>query len=83
MLMEDITSKYEKGFARLFECLNAFIKVTSDLSFSQLFAAYAFIVGVLFAIIFKENRKETINKSEAAEKNGLAAGGIIDDKDQI
>lgn len=48
-----------------------------------IFAAYAFIVGVLFAIIFKENRKETINKSEAAEKNGLAAGGIIDDKDQI
>lgn len=48
-----------------------------------IFAAYAFVVGVLFAIIFKENRKEKISKSEAAEKNGLAAGGIIDDKDQI
>lgn len=48
-----------------------------------IFAAYAFVVGVLFAIIFKENRKEKISKSMAAEKNGLAAGGIIDDKDQI
>lgn len=48
-----------------------------------IFAAYAFVVGVLFAIIFKENRKERISKSEAADKNGLAAGGIIDDKDQM
>ncbi|MDE5794476.1 MAG: MFS transporter [Muribaculaceae bacterium] len=48
-----------------------------------IFAAYAFVVGVLFAIIFKENRKENISKSQAADKNGLAAGGIIDDKDQI
>lgn len=48
-----------------------------------IFAAYAFVVGILFAIIFKENRKDKISKSEAAEKNGLAAGGIIDDKDQI
>ncbi len=48
-----------------------------------IFAAYAFVVGVLFAIIFKENRKEKISKSEAADKNGLAAGGIMDDKDQI
>ena len=48
-----------------------------------IFAAYAFIVGILFALIFKENRKESISKSEAADKNGLAAGGIIDDKDQI
>lgn len=48
-----------------------------------IFAAYAFVVGVLFAIIFKENRKDKISKSEAADKNGLAAGGIIDDKDQM
>ncbi|MDE6632033.1 MAG: MFS transporter [Muribaculaceae bacterium] len=48
-----------------------------------IFAAYAFVVGVLLALIFKENRKEKISKSEAADKNGLAAGGIIDDKDQI
>ncbi len=48
-----------------------------------IFAAYAFVVGVLFAIIFKENRKENISKSEAAEKTGLAAGSIVDDKDQI
>ena len=48
-----------------------------------IFAAYAFVVGVLFALIFKENRKERISKSEATDKTGLAAGGIIDDKDQI
>lgn len=48
-----------------------------------IFATYAFIVGVLFAFIFKENRKEKISKSEAADKTGLAAGGILDDKDQI
>ena len=48
-----------------------------------IFAAYAFVVGVLFAVIFKENRKDRISKSQAADKNGLAAGGIIDDKDQI
>lgn len=48
-----------------------------------IFAAYAFVVGVLFAIIFKENRKENISRSEAADKTGLAAGGILDDKDQI
>ncbi len=48
-----------------------------------IFAAYAFVVGVLFAIIFKENRKDKISKSEAADKTGLAAGGILDDKDQI
>lgn len=47
------------------------------------FAAYAFVVGVLFALIFHENRKDNISKSEAADKNGLAAGGIIDDRDQI
>lgn len=48
-----------------------------------IFAAYALVVGILFAIIFKDNRKENISKSEAADKNGLAAGGIVDDKDQI
>lgn len=48
-----------------------------------IFAGYAFVVGVLFWIIFKENRKERISKSEAADKNGLAAAGIMDDKDQI
>ena len=48
-----------------------------------IFAAYAFVVGVLFALIFKENRKDKISKSEAADKTGLAAGSIIDDKDQI
>ncbi|MDE6741888.1 MAG: MFS transporter, partial [Muribaculaceae bacterium] len=48
-----------------------------------IFAAYAFVVGVLFALIFKENRKEKISRSEAADKTGLAAGGILDDKDQI
>lgn len=47
MLMEHITSKYEEGFVRLFKCLNAFIKVTSDLSFSQIFATYAFIEWLL------------------------------------
>lgn len=48
-----------------------------------IFAAYAFVVGVLFAVIFKENKKEKISKSAAADKTGLAAGSIIDDKDQI
>ena len=48
-----------------------------------IFAAYALVVGILFAIIFKENRKEVIKIDEAAEKTGLAAGAIIDDKDQI
>ncbi|MDE7410188.1 MAG: MFS transporter [Muribaculaceae bacterium] len=48
-----------------------------------IFAAYAFVVGVLFAVIFKENKKEQISKSAAADKTGLAAGSIIDDKDQI
>ncbi|MDE6379639.1 MAG: MFS transporter [Muribaculaceae bacterium] len=48
-----------------------------------IFAAYALVVGILFALIFKENKKENISKSEAADKTGLAAGGILDDKDQI
>lgn len=48
-----------------------------------IFAGYAFIVGVLFAILFKDNKKKHLSKDEAAEKTGLAAGGIIDDKDQI
>lgn len=48
-----------------------------------IFAGYALIVGILFALIFKDHRKDAISKSEAADKNGLAAGGIIDDKDQI
>lgn len=48
-----------------------------------IFASYALVVGILFALIFKDNKKEAISKSEAADKNGLAAGGIVDDKDQI
>lgn len=48
-----------------------------------IFAAYALVVGILFAIIFRDNHKSDISKSASADESGIAAGSMIDDKDSI
>lgn len=48
-----------------------------------IFAAYALVVGVLFAFIFKDNRKAEIKERQAADDSGTGAGSMIDDKDKI
>lgn len=48
-----------------------------------IFAAYALVVAVLFAFIFKDNHKSEISDSAASDDSGISAAGVADDKDSI
>jgi len=47
------------------------------------FAAYAFVVAILFLLVFKDNRKSDVSDDDDTEKSGLAAVSVTDDRDKI
>ena len=48
-----------------------------------IFAGYALVVAILFAIVFKDNRHASVTASSAADESGLAAASMTDTKDKI
>ncbi len=47
------------------------------------FAAYAFVVAILFLLIFKDNRKPEVSVDEGTEKSSLASVSKTDNRDKI
>lgn len=49
-----------------------------------IFAAYSLAVGILFALIFKETKKNPqINKTEAVSDSGIGASGMVDSDNPV